>query len=146
MTRLLRDPSLGGLPLVVIDFEGLTPTGRPAEPTEVAALALRPEHGRLVEVGRFEYLIRPPATGRCRTSPSPPGCWSACSPTGVPPGGGTPCSTWMLPPVALESLRTAGPIRRDHRPEVRPACRLRRGPLGEGAQHVLAWLAVTNGM
>ncbi|MFI9788611.1 PolC-type DNA polymerase III [Kitasatospora sp. NPDC051984] len=60
MTGLLRDPSLSGLTLVVIDFEGLTPTGRPAEPTEVAALALRPEDGRLVEVGRFESLIRPP--------------------------------------------------------------------------------------
>ncbi|GLW55451.1 3'-5' exonuclease [Kitasatospora phosalacinea] len=61
MTGLLHDPSLVGLTLVVIDFEGLTPTGRPAEPTEVAALALRPVHGRLAEVGRFESLIRPPA-------------------------------------------------------------------------------------
>ncbi len=61
MTGLLRDPSLTALTLIVIDFEGLTPAGRPAEPTEVAALALRPEHGHLVEVGRFESLIRPPA-------------------------------------------------------------------------------------
>ncbi|MFJ4679078.1 PolC-type DNA polymerase III [Kitasatospora sp. NPDC088783] len=61
MTGLLRDPSLAALTLVVIDFEGLTPAGRPAEPTEIAALALRPERGRLVEVGRFESLIRPPA-------------------------------------------------------------------------------------
>ncbi|MFD8478530.1 PolC-type DNA polymerase III [Kitasatospora sp. NPDC059673] len=61
MTGVLRDPSFTRLTVVVIDFEGLTPTGRPAEPTEVAALALRPERGRLVEVGRFESLIRPPA-------------------------------------------------------------------------------------
>ncbi|MEV5279771.1 3'-5' exonuclease [Streptomyces sp. NPDC052811] len=46
---------------VVIDFEGLTPAGRPAEPIEVAALALRPRGGRLVETGRFEALMRPPA-------------------------------------------------------------------------------------
>ncbi|TLQ39480.1 3'-5' exonuclease [Streptomyces marianii] len=46
---------------VVIDFEGLTPAGRPAEPIEVAALTLRPLDGRLVEIGRFEELMRPPA-------------------------------------------------------------------------------------
>ncbi|MDW4916275.1 3'-5' exonuclease [Streptomyces californicus] len=46
---------------VVIDFEGLTPAGRPAEPIEVAALALRTRESRLVEVGRYEALMRPPA-------------------------------------------------------------------------------------
>nr|BEK71474.1 hypothetical protein KPHV_87010 [Kitasatospora purpeofusca] len=61
MTELFDDPSLAGLTLVVVDFEGLTPAGRPPEPTEVAALALRPVRGRLSEVGRFESLIRPPA-------------------------------------------------------------------------------------
>lgn len=46
---------------VVIDFEALTPAGRPAEPTEVAAMALVVRDGKLVEDGRFESLIRPPA-------------------------------------------------------------------------------------
>ncbi|GHG06065.1 PolC-type DNA polymerase III [Streptomyces filamentosus] len=55
------DPRFDETTFIVIDFEGLTPAGRPAEPVEVAALALRPEHGRLVETGRFEELIRPPA-------------------------------------------------------------------------------------
>ncbi len=45
---------------VVIDFEALTPAGRPAEPTEVAAVALVVRNGQLVEDGRFESLIRPP--------------------------------------------------------------------------------------
>ncbi|MFF4344930.1 PolC-type DNA polymerase III [Kitasatospora sp. NPDC001540] len=60
MRGLFDDPGFAALTLVVVDFEGLTPPGRPQEPTEVAALALRPERGRLVEVGRFESLIRPP--------------------------------------------------------------------------------------
>lgn len=46
---------------VVIDFEALTPAGRPAEPTEVAAMALAVQDGKLVEDGRFASLIRPPA-------------------------------------------------------------------------------------
>lgn len=45
---------------IVIDFEALTPAGRPAEPTEVAAMALVARDGKLVEDGRFESLIRPP--------------------------------------------------------------------------------------
>jgi DNA polymerase III epsilon subunit-like protein len=53
---------------VMIDFEALTPVGRPAEPTEVAAVALAVRDGQLVEDGRFESLIRPPSgvpvTGR----------------------------------------------------------------------------------
>ncbi|CAM5273105.1 NUDIX hydrolase (plasmid) [Streptomyces viridifaciens] len=58
--ELLQDPRFNDLTLIVIDFEGLTPAGRPAEPTEVAALALRPDGERLVEVGRFAGLTRPP--------------------------------------------------------------------------------------
>ncbi|MFF8601933.1 PolC-type DNA polymerase III [Streptomyces sp. NPDC015232] len=46
---------------IVIDFEALTPAGRPAEPTEVAAMALVVRDGKLVEDGRFESLIQPPA-------------------------------------------------------------------------------------
>ncbi|GHG13053.1 PolC-type DNA polymerase III [Streptomyces filamentosus] len=61
MDELLRDPRFAVATFVVIDFEGLTPAGRPAEPIEVAALALRPAGGRLQEVGRFEELMRPPA-------------------------------------------------------------------------------------
>ncbi|WP_234348194.1 PolC-type DNA polymerase III [Kitasatospora sp. MY 5-36] len=61
MEELMRDPRFADTTLVVIDFEGLTPAGRPAEPIEVAALALRASGRRLVEVGRFESLIRPPA-------------------------------------------------------------------------------------
>ncbi|MCX5395319.1 PolC-type DNA polymerase III [Streptomyces sp. NBC_00094] len=61
MKALMNDPHFAGTTLLVIDFEGLTPAGRPAEPVEVAVLALRPMGGRLVEVGRFEELMRPPA-------------------------------------------------------------------------------------
>jgi DNA polymerase-3 subunit epsilon len=52
--------NLRGTTFVVVDFEALTPTGRPAEPVEVAALALVVRDGRLVEDGRFEALIQPP--------------------------------------------------------------------------------------
>ncbi|MDH6710485.1 DNA polymerase-3 subunit epsilon [Kitasatospora sp. MAA19] len=61
MDRLMQDPRFLDTTFVVIDFEALTPTGRAAEPVEVAALALRADGGRLVEIGRFEELIRPPA-------------------------------------------------------------------------------------
>ncbi|MFD7865994.1 PolC-type DNA polymerase III [Streptomyces sp. NPDC059783] len=61
MEELMRDQRFTKTTIVVIDFEGLTPAGRPAEPIEVAALALRADGGRLVEAGRFESLIRPPA-------------------------------------------------------------------------------------
>ncbi|WP_441248237.1 3'-5' exonuclease [Kitasatospora sp. McL0602] len=60
MEELTKDPRFA-LTLIVIDFEGLTPAGRPAEPIEVAALALGPDGGRLLEEGRFESLMRPPA-------------------------------------------------------------------------------------
>ncbi len=52
--------NLCGTTFVVIDFEALTPAGRPAEPTEVAAIALVVRDGHLVEDGRFESLIQPP--------------------------------------------------------------------------------------
>lgn len=63
----------GGLDLscgiVVIDFEALTPRGRPMEPIEVAALALRHVDGCWREQARFSALIRPPedvpVTARC---------------------------------------------------------------------------------
>jgi len=55
--------------IIVIDFEALTPAGRPMEPIEVAALALRYADGRWYEQARFSALIRPPddvpVTARC---------------------------------------------------------------------------------
>ena len=48
-------------PFIVIDFEGLTPAGRPPEPVEVAAIALACRGGQLTETGRFTELMRPPA-------------------------------------------------------------------------------------
>ncbi|MEU9835896.1 3'-5' exonuclease [Streptosporangium sp. NPDC048047] len=45
---------------VVIDFEALTPAGRPAVPIEVAALALTPKEEELVEAWRFQSLMKPP--------------------------------------------------------------------------------------
>ncbi|MFD9947174.1 PolC-type DNA polymerase III [Nonomuraea sp. NPDC059023] len=45
----------------VIDFEGLTPAGRPPEPIEVAAVSGRlTDAGTWVEAGRFTSLMRPP--------------------------------------------------------------------------------------
>lgn len=58
-----------GCGIVVIDFEALTPKGRPMEPIEVAALALRRTGGHWREQASFSALIRPPAdvpvTDRC---------------------------------------------------------------------------------
>jgi DNA polymerase-3 subunit epsilon len=58
-----------GCGIIVIDFETLTPAGRPLEPIEVAALALRHSDGRWHEQARFSALIRPPddvpVTARC---------------------------------------------------------------------------------
>ncbi|MFF5434853.1 PolC-type DNA polymerase III [Streptomyces griseofuscus] len=61
MDALVNDPRFAATTFLVVDFEGLTPTGRPAEPIGVAALTLRPAGDRSVEVGRFEDLMRPPA-------------------------------------------------------------------------------------
>lgn len=49
-----------GCGIVVIDFEALTPRGRPMEPIEVAALALRQVDGCWREQARFSALIRRP--------------------------------------------------------------------------------------
>jgi DNA polymerase-3 subunit epsilon len=61
MPHITDDPALQKVTFVVIDFEGPTPTGFPSEPIEVAAVLLRLEGSALVEVGRFEALMRPPA-------------------------------------------------------------------------------------
>lgn len=52
---------LAAVTFIVIDFEALTPAGRPAEPTEIAAIALGQQDGQLAERTRFAELIRPPA-------------------------------------------------------------------------------------
>ncbi|AGJ59561.1 hypothetical protein F750_7137 (plasmid) [Streptomyces sp. PAMC 26508] len=49
---LTNDPRFAATTIVVIDFEGLTPAGQPAEPIEVPALALHPLDGGLVELQR----------------------------------------------------------------------------------------------
>lgn len=56
---LLRE--LDGTTFIVIDFEALTPAGRPPEPVEVAAIALACRGGQLTETSRFTKLMRPPA-------------------------------------------------------------------------------------
>ncbi|MEU4783200.1 3'-5' exonuclease [Nocardiopsis alba] len=60
MGSLTDDPDFLATTYVVIDFEATTPAGHPAQPIEVAALALRYEHGGWAEAGRFASLIRPP--------------------------------------------------------------------------------------
>lgn len=61
MGGLTADPAFLATTFVVIDFEATTPTGYPAQPIEVAALALRYEEGAWTTVGRGTSLIRPPA-------------------------------------------------------------------------------------
>ncbi|MBF8187809.1 3'-5' exonuclease [Nonomuraea sp. K274] len=62
MGGLTDDPAFLATTFVVIDFEATTPKGYPAQPIEVAALALRYEHGAWTAAGRpFASLIRPPA-------------------------------------------------------------------------------------
>ncbi|MDX3099004.1 3'-5' exonuclease [Streptomyces sp. ME19-03-3] len=61
MGALLEDPAFRATTFVVIDFETTTPTGYPAQPIEVAALAMRCSDGVWRETGRSSSLIRPPA-------------------------------------------------------------------------------------
>ncbi|NKY96690.1 3'-5' exonuclease [Nocardiopsis alborubida] len=61
MGGLTQDPGFLGTVWVVLDFEATTPAGRPPQPIEVAALALRYGSGRWREAGRSTSLIRPPA-------------------------------------------------------------------------------------
>lgn len=62
LTDLARDPRMRRTRLVVIDFESLTPAGRPPVPVEVAAITLRCQpDGTLAELDRFTSLMRPPA-------------------------------------------------------------------------------------
>jgi DNA polymerase-3 subunit epsilon len=61
LSRYVGDPAFTATAWIVIDFEGTTPAGHPAEPIEVGAVLLRLGGARLVEVRRWEALIRPPA-------------------------------------------------------------------------------------
>ncbi len=65
LDRYADDPAVRAATFVVLDFEGTTPAGYPAEPIEVGAVLLRLRqkpagHWELAEAGRFESLIRPP--------------------------------------------------------------------------------------
>ncbi|MBN6050751.1 3'-5' exonuclease, partial [Nonomuraea sp. RK-328] len=58
----LGESDLVKLTWAVIDFEGLTPAGRPPVPIEVAVVAGRlTGGGTWVESGRFASLMQPPA-------------------------------------------------------------------------------------
>ena len=58
---LTDDGEFLAMTFVVIDFETLTPAGRPAEPIEVGAVAGRfTADGRWRESGRYTALMRPP--------------------------------------------------------------------------------------
>jgi DNA polymerase-3 subunit epsilon len=61
MGGLTQDPAFLATTFVVIDFETTTPTGYPAQPIEVAALALQYQERAWKTVGRSTSLIRPPA-------------------------------------------------------------------------------------
>ncbi|MFI5774426.1 PolC-type DNA polymerase III [Streptomyces sp. NPDC051658] len=61
MGGLTKDPAFRATTFVITDFETTTPTGYPAQPIEVAALALRFEDCGWQETGRSSSLIRPPA-------------------------------------------------------------------------------------
>ncbi|MGW5689186.1 3'-5' exonuclease [Nonomuraea sp. NPDC003754] len=61
MGGLTDDPDFLTTTFVVIDFEATTPKGYPAQPIEVAALALRYEQGAWTTVGTSSSLIQPPA-------------------------------------------------------------------------------------
>ncbi|MEV4830602.1 3'-5' exonuclease [Micromonospora sp. NPDC049257] len=58
---MTQDADFLATTFVVIDFEATTPTGYPAQPVEVAALALRYRDSAWTAVGRSTSLIRPPA-------------------------------------------------------------------------------------
>lgn len=61
MTELADDPRVQRTRFVVIDFEGLTPAGRPPVPVEVAAVTviLSPT-GQFAELDHYESLMAPP--------------------------------------------------------------------------------------
>jgi DNA polymerase-3 subunit epsilon len=60
MGGLTADPAFLATTFVVIDFETTTPTGHPAQPIEVAALAVRYQERTWERAGTSTSLIRPP--------------------------------------------------------------------------------------
>lgn len=60
MGSLTQDPAFLATTFVVIDFETTTPAGLPAQPIEVAALALRYQQEDWRRIGRKTSLIKPP--------------------------------------------------------------------------------------
>lgn len=61
MGSVLNDAAFTAVTWIVIDFETLTPAGRPPEPVEVAAISGQfTPAGQWMETGRFHSLIRPP--------------------------------------------------------------------------------------
>ena len=60
MGSLTEDPAFVATTFVIIDFETTTPAGHPAQPVEVAVLALRCRQGAWARAGSFTSLIQPP--------------------------------------------------------------------------------------
>lgn len=60
MGSLTDDPEFLATTFVVIDFETTTPAGYPAQPIEVAVLALRYQQGGWKRLGSSTSLIKPP--------------------------------------------------------------------------------------
>jgi DNA polymerase III subunit epsilon len=60
MGSLTEDPAFLATTFVVIDFEATTPAGHPAQPIEVAALAVRYRQRAWAQGGSSTSLIRPP--------------------------------------------------------------------------------------
>ena len=60
MGSLTEDPAFLSTTFVFIDFEATTPAGYPAQPIEVAVLALRYRQNAWVRAGSSTSLIRPP--------------------------------------------------------------------------------------
>jgi DNA polymerase-3 subunit epsilon len=61
MGSLTEDPAFLETTFVVIDFETTTPAGHPAQPIELAALALRYQQRAWTRAGTSTSLIRPPS-------------------------------------------------------------------------------------
>jgi len=88
LTDLASDPHISHTRFLVIDFETLTPAGRPPEPVEVAAIMIEcSAAGELVETARFESLMRPPhdvpMTWRDQTTGLTPAMLAAAPPAGT---------------------------------------------------------------
>src|ERR1039457_3278497 len=98
MGGLTEDPAFLATTFVVIDFETTTPAGYPAQPIEVAALALRYQDGAWKAAGRSASLIRPPAfapvtpADTAQTGLTPEHLRQAPSPAGPPGALGPPCA------------------------------------------------------